>query len=114
MVVVTFAFVLFAGLGGCRVVVRVGVCMLWTLAHSVGYADVNEVVSRACGAGDVHDGFAGLPLFVGVVQLGEVLFSVACVPHVAKPSVECVAEVVVFSDCVAAYCTSQCVVSVWV
>ena len=38
----TFAFAFFAGLSGCRVVVRVGVCMLWTLAHSVGYADVNE------------------------------------------------------------------------
>ena len=67
MVLVSLPLVVFTCLCCGRVVVCVGLCVFRALTHSVGHADVDEVVPCVCGAGDVHDGFAGLSLVVGVV-----------------------------------------------
>ena len=67
MVLVSLPLVVFTCLCCGRVVVCVGMCVFRALTHSVGHADVDEVVPCVCGAGDVHDGFAGLSLVVGVV-----------------------------------------------
>ena len=96
VVLVPCAFGLFSRSGSSGVVVCVGSGVFGALAHSVWYADVDEVVPRVCGADNVHDGAPGLSPGVDVVELGDVLFEVAGVAQVAEPSVKCVAQVVVF------------------
>ena len=90
VVVVALAFVLFACVGGCVVVSCVGGSVFWALTHSVGHADVDEVVPSVRCADDIHNGFPWLPV-VCVVEFWDVLLSVACVSHIGKPSVQDVA-----------------------
>ena len=113
MVAVASALVLFARGGSGGVVVRVGGGVSGAPTHSVGNADVNEVVPCRCVANDIHNGLSGLSL-VDVVEFWYVLFSVAVAPHVTEPSVKDVASVVVFGYGVAAYSAGEGVVAVWV
>ena len=83
VVLVSCAFGLFSCSGSSGVVVCVGSGVFGALAHSVCYADVDEVVPRVCGADNVHDGAPGLSPGVDVVELGDVLFKVAGVAQVA-------------------------------
>ena len=88
--------------------------MVGALAHSVGYADVNEPSPSRCGANHVEDRLAGLSLLVDVIQLRHVLFSVADVPQVSEPSVEYVSKVIVFANGIPPDGASHCVVAVGV
>ena len=82
------------------------------IAHSVGYADVNELLPIVDGGNDVHNGLTRSSLFVGVVQFWYVLLSVSEVSHVSKPVVQGVSYVVVFGVRLAADGAGECVVSV--
>ena len=85
---VSGAFLLFAFHCCGGVVVGAGGGADRTVAHSVGYADINEKLSVVnCGV-NVHYGLSWYAVFVNSIKFWYVLFASPEEPHCGQPLVE--------------------------